>query len=273
MISNKLFGLVAIVGLAGAMGFSAVGCSDSSSGDDDGDTDGGASSSSSSGSSSGRPQQDGGASSSSGSPEPESCIQSTFYAFQGIGPVAGQEKCNDSQISEWLNKCLGDTADQAACEAFYSATATGACGLCLSPYFGPEGTDLKTLPSGAITLVSTTSVTVNVSGCIATLAEGASAECKANTENQASCAQGACSLCEQEEFTACIDEAFGDDFCPAEFPTDAACTAAMEAIPDAAAAAACGSGNDFEARFLAVAKHLCGGGGTGPVDGGADSGN
>lgn len=282
MISNKLFGLVAIVGLAGAMGFSAVGCSSSDAADDDSDSDAGPSSSGGGGSSSGRVQPDGGGSSSGG--EPEACFaaqKDVGYSFAAA--TEGQNLCPDALYAQMKTACLDDAATTETCSAFRDANAANAA--CLGCMFGSaaDGPYPVFVP---VSIGGTNYSILNVNGCIAAVA-GVSAECAKIASNTNVCVYANCEECEaasppsasnSPKWAECLDEAESSADGCADLIAAAGCLESESAdsgVTDQDVIAACGTNDDeFDVRTDKIARTLCGAGRPSTGDAGTgDGGN
>lgn len=286
MISNKLMGLVAIVGLAGAMGFTSVGCSDSGSGDDDSDggSSGGSSGKpssssggSSGGSSSGKPVVDGGGSSSG---EPEACLSDETLGFPFPAATEGQNKCPDALWAQAKTACFDDAATAQTCTAFRDANAANAA--CLTCVAGGEATDPYPVLV-PIKIGGTDYNILNVNGCIAAVA-GVSGDCAETVSNISVCVYGNCEECDAEsppsaenspKWAECLDQAEASDSACKPLIDAGVCLeneSADSGVTDAEVTAACGTNDDeFDVRLDKIVRTLCGAGGP-AVDGGTGDG-
>jgi hypothetical protein len=197
-----------------------------------------------------------------------------------VVPTADQGACaSDDLVSQFFVACVanadagapivdaGDGGDGAApldpCDAFIAANSD--CAQCLGGFGAPDGGVVPTSPWPALIAIDPAGdVAPAVANCVAAISSG-SDTCKQNYASDDLCARSGCSACDSTDNAGCLTAEMTNPFstCACTSPVDATCSAAIGAVPQATAAAACGasttiaSNADLEAVFMKVGRTLC----------------
>jgi hypothetical protein len=163
----------------------------------------------------------------------------------GATTTVGQGVCASTQVDGFWTACFDDAATEEGCGTFSDDTANAACLDCI----------LGTAPDGLSPVLF---VTQDGSAYLNTFACQAAAmnlpQCGPEVSDLVFCAQTACSVCDDTEFSECIDWALGAEGICGELPLDAAC----EPILAAETLDPRCTGADFEARYTSMSNYICG---------------